>query len=212
MRPWSPPDPGPDHDRQEENQATGWMGVARRRRQVSPSQPVRISEILDPAPKDEAVLSGSVMLVAPKMALALSPYQFDHPSRERRLSRKPLREAALETARACRCPRTRSSRSPRPDRSPLPARPARSEPCVGCLDSTARPSKMSLCLSPSTGETVPTLTPSEVITFDPCPICNHETGSAIAGAAPVAGRSRVLRHHQLSRVLARDSPDRVPLG
>ena len=50
----------------------GWVSpvVAGR---VSPSQPVRISEILDPAPKDEAVLSGSVMLVAPKMALALSP-------------------------------------------------------------------------------------------------------------------------------------------
>src|SRR6266496_1948320 len=41
---------------------------------------------------------------------------------------------------------------------------------------------MSLCLSPSTCATVPTMTPSEVITFHPCPICNHETGSVIAGA------------------------------
>ena len=60
---------------------------------------------------------------------------------------------------------------------------------------------MSLCLSPSTCATMPTMTPSAVITFHPCSICNHETGSVITGAASVTPRSHVLRHRRPSRVL-----------
>src|ERR1700693_227616 len=45
---------------------------------------------------------------------------------------------------------------------------------------------MSLCLSPSTCATVPTLTPSEVTTFHPCSICSHETGSVMVDHASTA--------------------------
>src|ERR1700694_506721 len=45
---------------------------------------------------------------------------------------------------------------------------------------------MSLCLSPSTCATVPTVTPSEVTTFHPCSICSHETGSVIVDHASTA--------------------------
>src|SRR6476646_378732 len=48
----------------------------------------------------------------------------------------------------------------------------------------ARPSKMSSCLSPSTCATVPMTAPSEVTTFQPCAICNQETGSAIGATVP----------------------------
>src|SRR5207253_5204440 len=53
----------------------------------------------------------------------------------------------------------------------------------------ARPSKMSLCLSPSTCATTPTLTPSEPTTFQPCSICNHETGSVMLATLAPRGSS-----------------------
>src|SRR6266516_4013621 len=62
---------------------------------------------------------------------------------------------------------------------------------------------MSLCLSPSTCATLPTMRPSEVITFHPCSICSHETGSVIARPARLGARSHIVRHRPLSRVLVR---------
>src|ERR1700674_1950321 len=57
---------------------------------------------------------------------------------------------------------------------------------------------MSSLLSPSTCATSPTLTASEVTTFHPCAICNHETGSATLATVAIGNehdpKSRVCHH------------------
>src|SRR4029077_16022648 len=59
--------------------------------------------------------------------------------------------------------------------------------CPGGGSWTARPSKMSSCLSPSICSTAPIDTPSEVTTLQPCAICSHETGSVASELSPPGG-------------------------
>jgi tetratricopeptide (TPR) repeat protein len=131
--------------------------------------------------------------------LAFSPQPLRHPNRERCLSRKPLRLGRRRLKRLKRAGvrgRDLQGHLAGIDRPDLLTRHIANLCGLPRLD--GRPSKMSLCLSPSTCATVPTMTPSEVTTFHHCPIYNHETGSGIVGHAStietLSKRERKARH------------------